>query len=645
MNDENKKKDILDILENLSESLNNNKIDLLCNDSSMLCNENNLKFLINNIIKNYEMIVADDKNDNAIDILKTVIKKVFKQKDDLLQVINKVASILLQTEPDRFVCALNKCMNLMAHAVDADRMYIWKNHIMDGELYCTQVYEWSEGAEPQQDNQYTVDIPYRETTPELLALKDGHTTNGIVKYMAEGSRNHLSAQGIISILLMPIFMDGEFWGFVGFDDCHNERIFTKEEETILYSGSLLIANGLVKNDTILKLRKTSLELENALEKSHAASTAKSHFLSNMSHEIRTPMNAIVGMTTVGKKATTIDEKDYSLDRISEASHHLLGIINDILDMSKIEANKLELSTIDFDFHQMIKKIVNMIQLRADEHQIKFVINIDPNIPKIVHGDDQRLSQVITNLLSNAVKFTNDYGLIKLDINLLAETNDNIRLKISVQDNGIGISEEQKSRLFTPFEQADAGTTRKFGGTGLGLAISKQIIELMNGNIQIDSELDKGTTFYFDILLNKSQNEDVEQTEKINSEIDDFSNCTLLLAEDIKINAEILVSLLANTGIKIDVAENGVQAVEMFKSDEEKYNLIFMDIQMPELDGYKATKEIRNLMTDKAKSIPIIAMSANVFKEDIKKCYDVGMNDHIGKPISYDEVLKILRKYM
>lgn len=645
MNDENKKKDILDILENLSESLNNNKIDLLCNDSSMLCNENNLKFLINNIIKNYEMIVADDKNDNAIDILKTVIKKVFKQKDDLLQVINKVASILLQTEPDRFVCALNKCMNLMAHAVDADRMYIWKNHIMDGELYCTQVYEWSEGAEPQQDNQYTVDIPYRKTTPELLALKDGHTTNGIVKYMAEGSRNHLSAQGIISILLMPIFMDGEFWGFVGFDDCHNERIFTKEEETILYSGSLLIANGLVKNDTILKLRKTSLELENALEKSHAASTAKSHFLSNMSHEIRTPMNAIVGMTTVGKKATTIDEKDYSLDRISEASHHLLGIINDILDMSKIEANKLELSTIDFDFHQMIKKIVNMIQLRADEHQIKFVINIDPNIPKIVHGDDQRLSQVITNLLSNAVKFTNDYGLIKLDINLLAETNDNIRLKISVQDNGIGISEEQKSRLFTPFEQADAGTTRKFGGTGLGLAISKQIIELMNGNIQIDSELDKGTTFYFDILLNKSQNEDVEQTEKINSEIDDFSNCTLLLAEDIKINAEILVSLLANTGIKIDVAENGVQAVEMFKSDEEKYNLIFMDIQMPELDGYKATKEIRNLMTDKAKSIPIIAMSANVFKEDIKKCYDVGMNDHIGKPISYDEVLKILRKYM
>jgi PAS domain S-box-containing protein len=399
--------------------------------------------------------------------------------------------------------------------------------------------------------------------------------------------------------------------------------------------------------TIIDITKTKnilLDSERQRIEAEAASEAKSAFLSTMSHEIRTPMNAIIGMTAIGKLADDITKKDNAFDKIETASQHLLGIINDILDFSKIESGKLELSPVSFDFGKMIMKSADIIKLRIIERGQKLNINIDKDMPQMLIGDDQRLSQVVTNLLTNAVKFTPDNGTISIDSRLLSEEDGMSRIQVCVEDTGIGIADEQKERLFRSFEQAEAGTSRKYGGTGLGLSISRRIVELMSGEIRVESELGKGSRFIFSVLLEKCTKPIPKQTDNTEHK-DDFAGHTILLAEDVEINREIIITLLEPTGLLIDCAENGASAVEMFEKAPDKYDMVFMDIQMPEMDGYEATRKIRALNVPNAKTVPIIAMTANVFREDIEKCLDAGMNGHVGKPINVSDVLGQLRKYL
>jgi len=401
-----------------------------------------------------------------------------------------------------------------------------------------------------------------------------------------------------------------------------------------------------------ELHNSQLELEEALDGAQSANRAKSVFLANMSHEIRTPINAIVGMTAIGQNADDIERKDYCFTKIEGASRHLLGIINDVLDMSKIEANKFELSPAEFNFEKMIQQVVNVINFKIEEKQQKFTIQIDQNIPKNLIGDDQRLAQVIANILGNAIKFTPEGGLISLSAYIMEEKDGLCTIQIMISDNGIGISHEQQSRLFQSFNQAETTIVRKFGGTGLGLTISKTIVEMMDGKIWINSELGKGATFFLTIKVKRGEEKPQEEkNDAVNSldvKLEDIyallKNKQILLVEDMEINREIVIALLEPVGLNLIQAHNGVEALQKFKETPDKFDAILMDVQMPEMDGYEATRRLRTLNFPKAKKIPIIAMTANVFQEDVERCLKAGMNDHVGKPLNIEEVLNKLYVY-
>ena len=382
----------------------------------------------------------------------------------------------------------------------------------------------------------------------------------------------------------------------------------------------------------------------------AASRAKGIFLATMSHEIRTPLNAIIGMAYIAKDCVADNEKALrSINQIMTSSHHLLGILNDILDMSKIESGKLELGREPFSLLAACNEVVDIMTHRCEEKNITFIKNIHEIKDITLMGDKLRLNQVIINLLGNAVKFTDTGGEITFITEILEESEEGAKVKFSVADNGIGMSAAQIKKLFIPFEQADSTIAARFGGTGLGLSLSQNFVNMMGGKISVSSEPGKGSRFEFTLSFDKGSGEapsaaaqalnEKEKYEKLN-----LNGKRMLLVEDIEINRLIVCELLSSSGLSIDEAENGRQAVEAFaRSPEGYYDIILMDIQMPVLDGYEATKEIRALTRADAKTVSIIAMTANAYKEDVEQALAAGMNGHLAKPIDKPALMETVRK--
>ena len=586
----------------------------------------------------------------------------------------------------------------------------------------------------------------------------------------------LDAIGIKAFIWVPLYVEKKYWAVLSIENA-TQRIWTQSDRQLVSMVGSVVA-GAIERDM------HDNERDAARRAAEQASQAKTDFLANMSHEMRTPMNAIIGMTSIAMNSKNPEKMEYCLAKIENASTHLLGVINDILDMSKIEANKFELSQAEFNFEHMLQKVVSVLSFKLEEKKQTLSVFFHKDIPNTFLGDDQHLAQVITNLLVNAVKFTPEGGIIKFDANIEQREGDRCTLKICVKDNGIGISKENQSRLFMLFEQADTSTSRQFGGTGLGLAISKRIVEMMGGSIHIESELGQGAAFIFTVQLQEAAgvldsldtpvdwpsiralavdgdpgvldyfldmagrvgfscdtaadgnqalekvrqggNYDIcfidwmmpdvdgvelareikqlgvkiailmistanwssvenraraagvdnflskplfptivadcicrhisskdrpSELERNAGAIDRFPGKRLLLVEDVDINREIVISLLEPTELEIDCAENGVMAVKKFEQNPEAYDLIFMDIQMPEMDGYEATRQIRAFESEQRdknakvkfpSGVPIVAMSANVFREDVEKCFDAGMNGHVGKPLDFNEVIEKLR---
>ena len=592
------------------------------------------------------------KGSSVIAVYQTDLRKLrnaerdLERRDLLLSAVNAVASRLISVDNEDFSASLKECIGILGESADVERVTLWKNSVIDGELYCTQSYEWCNGVEDQHGKPHTVTVKYADTIPtwERVFLR-GKCINTLVKDLPLAEKEQMQKQGIVSMLVVPIFINNELWGFVGFDDCKNERVFTEVEESTLESGGMLIASALLREEM-------TNNLVSAKEAALSSANAKSSFLANMSHEIRTPMNAIIGMTTIARGTDSIDKKDDCLEKISVASKHLLGLINDILDMSKIEAQKFELAHEEFNFERMIKNIVSITANKIEEKCQTFNLTCDPNIPKNLIGDELRLSQVITNLLSNAIKFTPENGEIILDISQRKgreySNKNEVEIIFSLTDTGIGIPLEQQNNLFNAFEQADRGISRKFGGTGLGLAITKNIVAQMGGEISIESTVGKGSCFTVNVFMVKgSCNEVIGETvdDADASKSYDFSGKKVLLVEDVNINREIIIALLEDTNIEIECAENGKIANEMFASDVGRYDLIFMDIHMPVMDGYSATRKLRAHGSERSKTIPIVAMTANAFMEDIEKCKAAGMNDHIAKPVDINLLLEKVEKYL
>ena len=492
--------------------------------------------------------------------------------------------------------------------------------------------------------------PTKEALEQLTYedAKANYINNFVAPSDRERLRKELTLENITANTSSKKVFGVVFKRVVGDMECYYRIEFTQVQ---LPNGKTGIVAGFKDVDEdVRKEQEIQQVLRDAIDTANASSKAKSDFLSSMSHDIRTPMNGIIGMTAIA--TAHLDDRERvedCLKKISEASSHLLSLINEVLDMNKIESGKVELNEENFNLSELVNTLLAMTKAQLESHHHTLKLDVADVVHENVIGDSHRIQQVFVNLMSNAIKYTPDGGTISLTV---AERPTNAHgiacYEFVFEDNGIGMTEEFQKHLFEPFTRANDKKTAAIQGTGLGMTISQSLVRMMGGDIQVKSKPGEGSRFTVTIYLKfvDVQNAEPHKEDPLkNLEDLKFEGKRILLVEDHPVNAEIAKNVLLMTGLEVEWVVDGEAAVErMANSKEGEFDLVFMDIQMPNMDGYQATAAIR-AMTTYARRIPIVAMTANAFADDIRRAKEVGMNGHISKPLDFNELARILQKWI
>ena len=708
-------------------------------------------------------------------------EQTLKEQDCLLEAVAQATSSLLKIrEPgDSVQMALHR----VGLAANVDRAYVFENHVepKTARAMMSQRFEWAAGGVSAEiDNPALQNLPYDQGFERWqTALSAGKPVRDVVADLPACERTMLEAQGIQSILVLPIIVDAEFWGFIGFDDCHSRRVWKEYELNILGALGSAIGSAITRHRAEVELDEARRRAESSADNAAIASRAKSEFLANMSHEIRTPLNGVVGMIELLSNTGLNAQQQRYVQTVRRSADTLLSLINDVLDFSKIEAGKLDLDPSVFDLRSAIEDVVQVVAPSAKNKGVEFISHFSAQAPRWVVGDSTRIRQVVMNLMSNAAKFTVQ-GHVLADVKPDEISEHQVVIHIRVEDTGIGIAADKIEHIFDKFTQADSSTTRRFGGTGLGLAISRRLVEIMGGRIWVESELGKGSTFHLtlpllraaspvaeapaatldqldglrvlvvdDNAINRSVLQETLQLWKMQTVLADGGRAAMailkdarvrpfdlvildanmpdmnglelakiilnermpvrgpvmmltssghgaeaaqcremnltaylvkpvrqaelleailvamgqrtgveceapaaatasrslniLLAEDNPVNQDVATGLLEALGHKVTVAVNGLAAVSAARSTA--YDLIFMDIQMPEMGGFEATAQIRAWEKSNRPRTPIIAVTANAMKEDCERCLAAGMDAYLSKPVSGERIAEAIAQVL
>ena len=573
-----------------------------------------------------------------------------ERRDNLLNTVNKIAGILSNAQPENFDDDLNLCMDMIGKTVNVDRVCIWKNNTRNKKLYATLVHDWMSDGKSMKGKNKTVDASYDDNMPGWeKTLSEGGFINGLVKEMSPEEQVQLAGQGIKSLLVAPLFMNDAFWGHIGFDNFYTEQIFSETEQKILQSSGILIANFLLRNEMMLNLK--------------SANNAKSDFLARMSHEMRTPLNAIIGLSELALEDGAIgEEARLNIEKVNNAGAVLLSTVNDILDISKIEAGKMELVLGIYDIPSLLNDIVIQSIVHSEEKPINFILNIDETLPAQLYGDDLRVRQILNNLLSNAFKYTKK-GTVELGVRCEPDEKDakTVWMTAWVKDTGIGIKPESIGALFEEFVQLDIKSNHHIMGTGLGLHITKKMAELMGGTVIVESKYGKGSVFTVKIKqkfvndacigaevvenLKGFRYSDHKRRSDSKMKRITLPYARVLVVDDTVSNLDVAKGLMKPYNMRIDCLTGGQQAIDAVREEKVRYNAILMDHMMPGMDGIEATVRIREIGSDYAKTVPIIACTANAIAGNEEMFLSKGFQAFLSKPIEIARLDEIIRRWV